>query len=683
MATARGIRAGLAYIELGLKDNQFTKGLNQVQKRMKSIGKSFAVAGAALTGFAASAAAAFIPAIRAASDFNEAANRFGAIFGDLSDEARDFADSLSDTLGRSLTEVLEGMASFQSQAVGVGFDPRSALQMSKALTELAYDFASLNNLSDEDAIHRFISAMSGEAAAVDFFGISIKEAALNLKLLELGFPKAAAGATEAQKALARFSIIQETLGRQGAIGDALRTSGEFAGQMKRLGAAVENAKRAIGDALLPTVTSIGRVFTNVIKSITDWVKDNQDLVKSLAATFAIIGALGSSLIAVGLSFTVIGIAVKGLITAFSLVAGAVGIVVGAFTALFSPLGLVVSLVAVIGYNFRKELFGAGGVVDYLTGKVGDLVSQFEEGIGIIGRALARGDIATAADVLWAGLQVIWAQGIAKLNEVWDGWKAFFVGIFIDATAAAATTFVQVLSSIKEAWIQTWDFIKDSFFIVTGAISQGFLGLANAILGLLGKIAEAFDYVLGTQISQNIDAAQKKLQAFSDAIGEQVIKGVGERDVARQDRLRQLEEDKRNVVAILEQERVRKQAALAGRDQSAIEDAQKRLEAARENYARSIQEASSAQTAAAESVETAAPDLVDQIAKGLGDVNRSTGRGAGATSVFGGDRAGQIFGSIAGEQLAVSKQQLEEAKKQTDETKKTRAALETGGLGAFA
>src|SRR5690606_31968382 len=47
--------------------------------------------------------------------------------------------------------------------------------------------------------------------------------------------------------------------------------------------------------------------------------------------------------------------------------------------------------------------------------------------------------------------------------------------------------------------------------------------------------------------------------------------------------------------------------------------------------------------------------------------------------FGSERAGQIFGSIADEQLAVAKKQLEKLDQTVEEQRRTRQAIENGAL----
>jgi hypothetical protein len=101
---------------------------------------------------------------------------------------------------------------------------------------------------------------------LDRFGINIKQAALDQQLLRMGFEKSTKGATEQQKALARLEIISRAMGQQGAIGDAVRTSDQFANTSRRLIGSVKD----LGSALGSTVTTSEGV-ANTLRRVADWL----------------------------------------------------------------------------------------------------------------------------------------------------------------------------------------------------------------------------------------------------------------------------------------------------------------------------------------------------------------------------------------------------------------------------
>src|SRR5690606_31944363 len=118
-------------------------------------------------------------------------------------------------VGRSVVDIQDSMSAYQAMFVGLNFDPSQARQMSEALQALALDFGSFFNLSDKEASDRFLSALSGSSEVFDRFGINIKAAAMDQKLLEMGLDKTTATATEQEKVMARVAIITQSLTKQG------------------------------------------------------------------------------------------------------------------------------------------------------------------------------------------------------------------------------------------------------------------------------------------------------------------------------------------------------------------------------------------------------------------------------------------------------------------------------------
>ena len=188
--------------------------------------------------------------IKVAQDAERVFSRFGLVFGRLADEAKRFAEALSVDVGRSVIDISDGLATFQSFFVGLGFKARDAKTLSETVQRLALDFSSFNNLSDQEGLQRFISALSGSGEVLDRFGINIKQSALDIKLLELGFKKTTEGASEQEKVLARTAIILESLTQQGAVGNANQTIDEFANRLKTLRGELKDLANEVGQRFL-------------------------------------------------------------------------------------------------------------------------------------------------------------------------------------------------------------------------------------------------------------------------------------------------------------------------------------------------------------------------------------------------------------------------------------------------
>ncbi len=322
MANARGIRAGRAYIEIGVND-QVTTALKRIQGQFQSFGASVASAGRTLALLGGAAVAPFGASVKAASDAEESMSRFRQVFGDLAGAATEFADAMAKGVGRSSLDIKDSLGTFQSFFVGLGFARDRALDLSQQMQTLAIDFASFNNLSDAEAQQRFISALSGSSEVLDRFGINIKQAALQQELLSMGTKKAWTEVTEQEKAVARLNIIMRSMGDQGAMGDAVRTADSFANQVKRLAGQVKDTAVAVGQALIPAAAEIVKRINAVAGEFAEWAKHNAQTIVDVAKLAAGVLAAGVALATLGTTLKLVSVAIGIFTTATTLSTAAI------------------------------------------------------------------------------------------------------------------------------------------------------------------------------------------------------------------------------------------------------------------------------------------------------------------------------------------------------------------------
>ena len=205
--------------------------------------------------------------VKTASDAVEIENKFRSVFRNSTEEASNFAKVLANETGRSIIDIKDGMSAYQSQFLGLGFGEDEALKMSKRMAALAIDFGSFHNVSDPESMQRFIAAMSGSGEVLDRFGVNIKQSNLELKLQSMGLADSVRNATEAQKATARLAIIEETMGRQGAIGDANKTLGEFANQLRNIGSSFKDIFAIFGALVIPALQKFNKLLIKILNGI--------------------------------------------------------------------------------------------------------------------------------------------------------------------------------------------------------------------------------------------------------------------------------------------------------------------------------------------------------------------------------------------------------------------------------
>lgn len=322
--------------------------------------------------------------IKIASDMAETQSKFDQTFKGMEDRANGWADSFSKSVGRFSGETKVAVSAFQAQALGLGFTQEKAFEMSKQLQTLSVDFASFNNMTDDESFTRFISAMSGSSEVVDKFGINLKQTALDIELMALGFPKISKGATEQQKALARLNIIQKAMGRQGALGDAIRTADSFANVLKRLQSVTKDVGVQFGNIMLPIANKVLKVLIKLV----DKFSKMSDATKKFIIVIALIaGAIGPALLILGLMAG----AITSIITLFSMLSFWLIPIIGLIALLGIAIGLVVEDM-IVWASGGKSLIGTvlGSFTEFKT-KIMPILSLLKETFSNFWNGVILGD----------------------------------------------------------------------------------------------------------------------------------------------------------------------------------------------------------------------------------------------------------------------------------------------------
>ena len=168
-------------------------------------------------------------------------------------------------------------------------------------------------------------------------------------------------ATEAQKAQARLNIIMR--GTTAAQGDAVRTSGSFANQMKALKAAFVDVAAAVGGELLDDLAGMLRLVNRGVSFVKKFVKENSQLVRMVGLGAIAVGGIGVAIAALGGTMVVAGMA-------FSALASAIGVIL-------SPVGLAVAGITALGFALVKYTNLGGQAGDFLKDRFGPLVETVQ------------------------------------------------------------------------------------------------------------------------------------------------------------------------------------------------------------------------------------------------------------------------------------------------------------------
>lgn len=193
----------------------------------------------------------------AAEKFNsyyEAANLFGVSMKGMTGEASTFINKMETLLGIDPTEAMNNMATIQGLTTSFGMASDKAYVLSKNLTQLGYDLASLKNIPVAESFTKIQAAISGELEPIRRLGVDLSQARLQQELLNLGYSQSVSTLSQADKAVLRYiAIMKQTTDAQG---DFARTLSSPANMIRILQAQLNSLARAVGSLLYPALKSI-------------------------------------------------------------------------------------------------------------------------------------------------------------------------------------------------------------------------------------------------------------------------------------------------------------------------------------------------------------------------------------------------------------------------------------------
>ena len=250
------------------------KGIADAQREFKSLTTTTQKAGFILQRALLPAAAAIgtitqviAPAIRAASDFEEATSKVNIIFGKASKSVKDFAATAATSLGQSKQSVLDAAGAFGTFGKAAGLAGEDLALFTTDFVTLATDLASFNNTTPEEAVQAIGAALRGESEPLRRFGVLLNDAALKSEAMRLGIYKGSGALTAQQKILAAQAAIYRQTGD--AQGDFARTADGLANSQRTLSALFKNFQIQIGQQILPATTK----FVNALIDIKDALDD--------------------------------------------------------------------------------------------------------------------------------------------------------------------------------------------------------------------------------------------------------------------------------------------------------------------------------------------------------------------------------------------------------------------------
>lgn len=193
-------------------------------------------------------------AVNKSMEYTESLNLFTVAMGDYADEAKKYAETVSEIMGIDPAEWLKAQGTFNILATGFGVAADKAAVMSKNLTQLGYDLSSFYNISVNDAMLKLQSGMAGELEPLRRLGYDLSVARLQQEAYALGIDKSITAMNQAEKSMLRYHAIMSQVTE--VQGDMARTLESPANQTRILKAQVTQLTRSIGNILIPVINKL-------------------------------------------------------------------------------------------------------------------------------------------------------------------------------------------------------------------------------------------------------------------------------------------------------------------------------------------------------------------------------------------------------------------------------------------
>lgn len=450
MAKAGAIRFGRAFVELFADNTLLVRGLRAAERKLRAFGASISRLGRQMVTLGA---VMFAPLAAASKIFTA----MGDSLDKMSKRTGISVESLS---GLSFAAEQSG-ADIKAFEVGVRRMQRTIVDAERGLSTaidafamLGLSFSHLKDLTPEEQFALIADRISNikdptrqAAAAMMIFGRS------GTSLLPM-MKEGAAG-------------INKLVDEARAMGIIIRTEDATAAAvlndaMNALWRVVKMTAFWVGSALAGELKKLTDRLKNAIIKVNEWINQNRQIIVIVAKIAAALVAGGIALMAFGTSLSLLGIAFGKLAALITLIGTGLKALGAVIAFLAQPIVLVIGALAALG-AYLLYVTGAGAkALGWLGERFKQLKNDASDAYQGIADALAAGDIALAARVLWLTMKMEWTRGVNFLEKIWLNFRNFFVRVAYDAFDGALAAAVYTWNALEVGWIELTSFLQKAW-----------------------------------------------------------------------------------------------------------------------------------------------------------------------------------------------------------------------------
>lgn len=442
-------------------------------------------------------------------------NLFTAAMGKYTEQAKSYAETVSEIMGIDPAEWMRNQGIFMTLATGFGVVSDRAEIMSRNLTQLGYDLASFFNIGVDEAMQKLQSGISGELEPLRRLGYDLSQAKLEAVALSLGIDQSVSSMNQAQKAQLRYyAILTQVTTAQG---DMARTLEAPANQLRIFRAQLTQTARAIGNIFIPALNAVlpyAIAFLNVIRTVANAIAQLFGF-ELPEIDYSGIDSVGSGLESVEDSADGASGSVKKL----------KGLLAG-----FDEINIIAQETG--GGGSGSGVSGGAGDFDFalpeydflgdaLDSRISELTKQFKRWLPIIKAVGAALLAAFAGSKLLKGIDKLIGYlgntGLVKALKSAQKVLKAFVSFMVGAAVGALVTYTATLLDASDGTLD-WSYAITGLTTAIGLVMAGIGGMTGSI----GLAAAGIGLVVGaiTGLTMAHEQLRKEMidNAFFDGLG---------------------------------------------------------------------------------------------------------------------------------------------------------------------
>jgi len=661
MSKTNSIRAGRAFVELFADDSKLVRGLRSAERKLRAFGDGIRNLGLKVVAMGAGIMAPLLGSAKAFSVMGDSvakmAKRTGLSVGAVSELG--YAASQS---GIEMSALENGIRRMQRSIYDAGRGLSTAVD---SLADLGLTYKDLQGLSPEeqfkliaDRISQVEDPTKRAAIAMTLLGRS------GTALLPM-FEQGAAGISALQEEARKLGLTMNA--------EDAKAAEIFGDTLDRLWSVVKMTTFQIGAALAPALQAMTQIIIDIVVKINAWIQQNRAVIVSVAKIIAAVVAGGAVLVVLGTVISGLGMAFGKLSLVVTSVGAVLKMLASAIAFLVSPIGLVITAISALGAYLIYTTGAAGKAIDWLGEKFSILKNDAVAAYQGIADAMAAGDMALAARILWLTLKMEWMRGINLLEKAWLNFRNFFIRIGYDAFYGMMAAVQTVWHGLEVGWIETTAFFAKCWQGFVEFFAKSWEHIKAGAQKTWNWIKSLFDESFDLQAENKLVEEQKD-QAIAKIEDEQKRK-TAEREAQRQ---RQRDDQALKNEQVLEEigrQHADKYKQLDDEYDSRMAENTKELDAARKEWKDSLQRAKEARSEKQLQSQPASVEKANSAWMDVGDVLTEAASKISITGTFNAMGSWGLGTGSAAERTAKATEQIaQNTRKLLDETRNSGVAF---------